>query len=127
MPFLFVVLNNFFLNLINNEIAIQYIIYYTLIIVVFIGALNWNLDKKINNLKIIYGFLPSLFASIVIAMNLLDVKTNTLYLLLILFVAFQTSCDYFFITSKYFYRSSFYFLRLPLSLGIILFLIVIKI
>ena len=126
IPYCIIILNKYFFSFINHEIATQYSIYYTLIIIVFIGAINWNLEEKIKNFDIIYGFIPSLIASLIIAINLLGVNINTIYFLIILSVTFQLFFDYYLIYSKSSVRTSFYFLRLPLSIVIIISLIIIR-
>ena len=48
----------------------DFAIYYTIIILVFVGAINWNLKERINNLTVIYGFIPS-FLSVIIIIKLI--------------------------------------------------------
>ena len=66
IPYIFIVINKYFFFQIKEQITIDFLIYYTLIIIVFIGSINWNLNIKIKNYIIILGFLPSVFAVFII-------------------------------------------------------------
>ena len=85
IPFIIIIFNKYLPFQIDHNIISDFIIFYTLIIVVFIGSINWNLEKKIENIKIIYGFIPSFFSSILILLNLFDFNFYLLFSLLILF------------------------------------------
>ncbi len=126
IPFIFIIFNKYFLLQINQEISNNFVVYYSILIIVFIGALNWNLDEKVSNLKIIYGFLPSLFGVCVIIMNLYTYDFDIIINILILFFMLQLGFDYFFINLKKFNKDPFLFLRLPLTILITLSLIIIK-
>ena len=125
-PFFLVIFNKYLFLLIKNETSIQFIIYYTLIIVVFIGAINWNLNERINNLIVIYGFIPSLFAVIIIFLNLYGIESSALIFTLIFFISMQTFVDFFYIYSKRVNKYPFYYLRLPLSIFMIIVLFFIQ-
>ncbi len=125
-PFIFMLLNKYYFFLINEEISHNFIIHYCNIIIVFIGAINWNLDKKINNLKAIYGFIPSLFALIIIILNLYNYNINNLIVTIILFYFLQLFCDYFFLYKYKTNKSSFIYLRMPLTIFIIISIFLIK-
>ena len=125
-PFIFMLLNKYYFFLINEEISHNFIIHYCNIIIVFIGAINWNLDKKINNLKAIYGFIPSLFALIITILNLYNYNINNLIVTIILFYFLQLFCDYFFLYKYKTNKSSFIYLRMPLTIFIIISIFLIK-
>ena len=73
IPYFFILLiNKDIISFTEKEIVSDFIIYYTLIISVFIGSMNWNLQQKIPAHLVIYGFLPSIFAVIIIILNLLN-------------------------------------------------------
>jgi len=46
-PFLVILLDYFFFKILNSNIVKDFFIFYSLIIFVFIGAVNWNLKKNI--------------------------------------------------------------------------------
>ncbi len=125
-PYVFIICNKFFLFQINETISQNFIINYSIIIIVFIGAINWNLEVKINNIKAIYGFIPSFFAIILISLNLYNYNFNNLVIFLVLFFITQLILDYFLIYSKNINKKPFYLLRLPLTFIITLSLIIIK-
>ena len=56
MPFILIIFHNSLLFQINHEIFKDFVIYYTIIISVFIGATNWNLIQNVDNSKVFYGF-----------------------------------------------------------------------
>ena len=125
IPYFLILVNEYLLLQIEKEITYNFLIYYTLVISVFIGSTNWNLEKNISNYLVIYGFLPSIFAVIIIILNLYMYDIAKLFLLLIIFLTAQLLCDYILIFSKLKNQKTFYFLRLPLTILIILTLMII--
>ncbi len=124
IPYFLILVNEYLLLQIEKEITSNFLIYYTLVISVFIGSTNWNLEKNISNHLVIYGFLPSIFAVIIIILNLYIFDISKLFLLLIFFLTFQLLCDFILIFSKLENKKPFYFLRLPLTILIILTLVI---
>ncbi len=122
IPYIFIIIDNFFLHIINIDILNNFLIYYSLIILVFIGAMNWSLEANSSNLRIIYGFIPSFFAIIIIFLNLYSYNQQYIFFSIILFLLLQVITDYFFLFKKTNYLNIFYFLRLPLT-SIIIFLL----
>ena len=125
-PFIIVLVNKYYFFSINVEVSQIFIIFYSNIIIVFIGALNWNIDKNINNLKAIYGFLPSLFSLIIIILYLNNHKYEVLIIFIMIFFIIQLFCDYLISYIKKINKSAFIYLRLPLTSLIILCLFLIK-
>ena len=125
IPFI-IILNIKYFSLIKEELIVDFTIYYSLIIIVFIGSINWNLDLKINNKIIFHGFFPSLFAVVIIIFNLINFNSDLIIFLLIIFIIFQLLLDYILIYSKKLNKSAFYFLRIPLSFSIIILLIFVR-
>ena len=123
IPFIFIIIDKYFFFQINEDISINFIIYYLLIIIVFIGSINWNFEKKVENHIIIYGFLPSILSLFIIIMNLYDYDNLNLILLIIIFLLLQLVFDYVLIFSKSVNKNYFYLLRLPLTFLIIISLI----
>ena len=99
-PFIIIILNKYYFFQINYEVSQSFTIYYCIIILVFIGAINWNLHEKINNFLVIYGFIPSFFSLFIIILNLYNFKFDNLILTIILFFYLQLICDFFFYTQK---------------------------
>ena len=123
LPFLFIILDKFFFNLFNPYLLEDFSILYSIIIFVFIGALNWDLAENVSLKKIIIGFYPSLFSVFVIILYLLSY--DILFFITILF-----SCQL--ILDKFLYKKQvekkiYIILRVPLTLFIIISLILIQV
>ena len=117
VPLLIIIIDNLFINNITKIIELDFIIFYLLIIFVFIGASNWDLNKSVSNHLVIYGFLPSLFASFVIIFNLYLFNKLYIIILVLLLIWFQLTSDYFIIYRNLNYQT---FIKLRLSLTLIL-------
>ena len=121
-PFIIILLDKFFFKYFDYNIVNDFSIFYSIIIFVFIGAVNWNLKKNISNLIIFIGFLPSLSSVLIIVMFLYSYEV--INYLIILFVI-QLILDSFIYREKN-DRIVFYQLRIPLTLIILLCLIFIQ-
>ena len=121
-PFLVILFDKFFFKLLNFNIVNDFSIFYSIIIFVFIGAINWNLKKNISILTILIGFMPSLASVLIIVMFLYSYEV--INYLIILFII-QLILDNF-IYKEQNSRYVFYQLRIPLTFIIILYLILIQ-
>ena len=124
IPYLIIIINKYFLFQINSELTTHFSIYYTIIIIVFIGSINWNLDKKIDKIIVIYGLLPSLYSIFIIILNLINYDFKIIIVLLVMFLILQLLFDYKFIYSKKQNKTAYYFVRLPLTFFISVFLLI---
>ena len=120
-PFLIAIADKFFFNYLNTSIVDDFIIIYSLIIFVFIGAINWDLKKIMPAKLVIIGFLPSLIAVILLCMHLMLYEVG---LILITFMILQ------FLVDNYFYKETserdvYFKLRLPLTICIVVSLAII--
>tara|TARA_B100000963_G_scaffold361740_1_gene399118 strand:- start:1720 stop:2151 length:432 start_codon:yes stop_codon:yes gene_type:complete len=125
LPFFYILIDKYYFYQIKEEIILDFLINYCLIIFVFIGSTNWNFSERIKNHIIIYGFLPSLFAFVIILLNLLNYNPLSLILLIIFLLTIQLIFDYFFIYNTKINKRPFYFLRLPLTIIIVVIIILI--
>ena len=121
-PFLFILFDYFFFKILDSNIVKDFFILYSLIIFVFIGAVNWNLKKNISLIILFIGFMPS-FASVIIILMFLY-SYEVINYLIILFII-QLILDNFIYKEKN-YRPIFYKLRLPLTITILVCLILIQ-
>ena len=121
-PFLVILFDKFFFKLLNFNIVNDFSIFYSIIIFVFIGAINWNLKKNISILTILIGFIPSLASVLIILMFLYSYEV--INYLIILFII-QLILDNFIYTEQN-SRFVFYQLRIPLTFIVILYLILIQ-
>ena len=121
VPFLIAIADKFFFYYLNTNIVDDFIIIYSLIIFVFIGAINWDLKKRMPVGLVIIGFLPSLIAVILLCLHLMLYKVG---LIVITFIILQ------FLIDNYFYKETserevYFKLRLPLTICIVLSLAII--
>ena len=121
VPFLIALANKFFFHYLDTSIVDDFIIIYSLIIFVFIGAINWDLKKRMPVKLVIIGFLPSLIAVILLFMHLMLYEVS---LILITFMILQ------FLADNYFYKDTserdvYFKLRLPLTICIVVSLAII--
>ena len=121
-PFLVILFDKFFFKLLDFNIVNDFSIFYSIIIFVFIGAINWNLKKNISILTILIGFIPSLASVLIILMFLYSYEViNYLIILFIIQLIFDN-----FIYTEQKSRIIFYQLRIPLTFIVILYLILIQ-
>jgi hypothetical protein len=121
-PFLVILLDYFFFKILETNIVKDFLIFYSIIIFVFIGAVNWNLKKNISLLIVFIGFMPS-FASVLIIVMFLYSYDVINFLIILLIV--QLILDNFIYREKN-DRLIFYKLRTPLTFIVIVCLILIQ-
>ena len=121
-PFLFILFDYFFFKILDSSIVKDFFILYSLIIFVFIGAVNWNLKKNISLIIVFIGFMPSFFSVLIIVMFLYSYEV--INYLIILFII-QLILDNFIYREKN-DRSVFYKLRIPLTITILICLTLIQ-
>ncbi len=122
VPYFFLIIDKYFFFQIKEDFFDNFLIYYTLIIFVFIGSTNWNLDVKIKYHIAVYGFIPSLISVVIIILNLLEFNTFITIFLLIFLICSQLILDYFIIYSHRNNKKPYYLLRLPLTIIIVIIL-----
>ena len=121
-PFFLILFDYFFFKILDSNKVKDFFIFYSLIIFVFIGAVNWNLKKNISLIILLIGFMPSLASVLIIVMFLYSY--DVINYLIILFIV-QLILDNFIYREKN-YRPIFYRLRTPLTFIVILCLILIQ-
>ena len=122
LPFLVILFDKFFFKLLDYNIVNDFSIFYSIIIFVFIGAINWNLKKNISILTILIGFMPSLGSVLIMLMFLYSYEV--INYLIILFIIQLILDNFIYIEQNS--RYVFYQLRIPLTLIVILYLILIQ-
>ena len=118
IPFILILVNKYYFFIVDDEFSVNFSIYYSIVIIVFIGSANWNLNENINTNIVIYGFVPSIFAAGIIILNLINFNSQYLIIFLILILFLQLIFDYYLIYYKLLVKTSFYYLRLPLTIFI---------
>ena len=61
LPYLIVIIDKFFLKQIDIKILESFSVYYTIIILVFIGSINWNLESKVSKKRFYTVFYQVFF------------------------------------------------------------------
>ena len=125
IPYVVIFLDKYFFLIIKEEVSFNFITYYSLLIIVFIGSINWNLKNNPPTHIVIYGFLPSLFSVLIIILNLSNTNILIIFILIILLLLTQLFFDYIILFYNELNKRAFYFLRLPLTILITLFLLLI--
>jgi len=115
IPYLTLLVDKTFFNQVQTNIIDDFYIYYSLIIIVFIGAINWSLTQQVSNLLLLYGVLPSVFAVLVIVLQIYFFSYFFVSLILILFILSQLFIDFNYIYNSNENKNIFFKLRLPLS------------
>ena len=118
IPFILILVNKYYFFIVDDEFSVNFSIYYSIVISVFIGSANWNLNENINTNIVTYGFVPSIFAVGIIILNLINFNSQYLIIFLILILFLQLIFDYYLIYSKLLVKTSFYYLRFPLTIFI---------
>ena len=126
IPYVLTFLDKYYFLVVEEEDLLNFVTYYSLIIIVFIGSINWNLKNNPPTHIVIYGFLPSLFAVIIIILSLLNINILIIFILIILLLLTQLFFDYIILFANETNKQAFYYLRLPLTILIILFLLLIS-
>ena len=126
IPYVLIFLDKYYFLVVEEEDLLKFVTYYSLIIIVFIGSINWNLKDNPPTYIVIYGFLPSLFAVIIIILSLLNIDILIIFILIILLLLTQLFFDYIILFANETNKQAFYNLRLPLTILIILFLLLIS-
>ena len=126
IPYVLTFLDKYYFLIVEQEYLLSFITYYSLIIIVFIGSINWNLKNNPPTHIVIYGFLPSLFAVIIIILSLLNINILIIFILLILLLLTQLFFDYIILFANETNKQAFYYLRLPLTALITIFLFLIS-
>ena len=126
IPYVLTFLDKYYFLIVEEEDLLNFVTYYSLIIIVFIGSINWNLKNNPPTHIVVYGFLPSLFAVIIIILSLLNINILIIFILIILLLLTQLFFDYIILFANETNKQAFYYLRLPLTILIILFLFLIS-
>ena len=126
IPYVLSFLDKYYFLIVEEQYLLSFITYYSLIIIVFIGSINWNLKNNPPTHIVIYGFLPSLFAVMIIILSLFNIYILIIFILITLLLLTQLFFDYIILFANEINKKAFYFLRLPLTALITIFLLLIS-
>jgi len=127
IPALTVIFDLHFIGTLNEEIIRNFMIYYTIIIFTFIGAMIWDINVNGSMLITLYGTIPSLISFVLIVMNLIGFNYIIIIQILITSLLLQLFFDSFvYLKSNVAgLRDFYYFVRFPVTL-ILSFLIILS-
>ena len=115
LPYFYLLIDLYFIEMLSPEIIYDIMLYNTLIIFTFIGAINWDF-KKNNIIYTIYGFIPSLIAVFIMVLNVLNYEKYFLFSAIIIFLLLQLFIDYLLYLNNKISSSVIYYLRIPVTL-----------
>ena len=115
LPYFYLLIDLYFIEMLGPEIIYDIMLYNTLIIFTFIGAINWDF-KKNNIIYTIYGFMPSLIAIFIMVLNVLNYEKYFLFSAIIIFLLLQLFIDYLLYLNNKISSSVIYYLRIPVTL-----------
>ena len=114
VPFFFLIVDGYFLGMLDKNFITTISITMACIIFTFIGAYNWDF-KKDDILLETYGFIPSLLSMIILILNIFKFNPNNLILFLIVFLLMQLLIDFYRTLKLSFPMRYFLKLRLPVT------------
>ena len=115
LPYFYLLIDLYFIEMLSPEIIYDVMLYNTLIIFTFIGAINWDF-KKNNIIYTIYGFIPSLIAFFIMVLNVLNYEKYFLFSAIIIFLLLQLFIDYLLYLNNKISSSVIHYLRIPVTL-----------
>ena len=115
LPYFYLLIDLYFIEMLSPEIIYDIMLYNTLIIFTFIGAINWDF-KKNNIIYTIYGFIPSLIAFFIMVLNVLNYEKYFLFSAIIIFLLLQLFIDYLLYLNNKISSSIIHYLRIPVTL-----------
>lgn len=125
IPFLYLIIDGYFLEILEINFIRDLSLLMSCIIFTFIGAYNWNFKIDQPWLEF-YGFLPSLISMIILTLSLLGISKIVLLMIVIAFLLTQLFFDLLLSLKDFFPMRYFVTLRIPVTSGltISLFLII---
>ena len=125
LPYTFFLSDLYIFKLIDPNIIINMIIFNTIIIYTFIGAIHWQwLKKNGSTIYTIHGFIPSLVSFFITILTLLEFEKEYLLVCLIIFLLIQLALDLLCYLNEKLDHKVIYFLRIPITISLCIILIV---
>ena len=121
-PYVYIFFDLSILNLFPKYLLKDFILFYSLIIFTFIGAMRWSFIGSPNKWNVFLGSAPSLISTALIFYTLLVFNKSIIILLIIIFLILQLTVDYFFSRSNRNEEVFFITVRLPITIIICLIL-----
>ena len=117
LPFLCLIIDGYYLELLDVDFIWDLSLLMSCIIFTFIGAYNWNFVIDRPWLEF-YGFLPSLISMIILTLSLLGISKIILLMVVIVFLITQLIFDLILSLNDIFPIRYFVTLRIPVTSGL---------
>ena len=117
LPFLCLIIDGYYLEILDVNFILDLSLLMSCIIFTFIGAYNWNFVIDRPWLEF-YGFLPSLISMIILTLSLLGISKIILLMVVIVFLVTQLIFDLILSLNDIFPIRYFVTLRIPVTSGL---------
>ena len=117
LPFLCLIIDGYYLEILDVNFIWDLSLLMSCIIFTFIGAYNWNFVIDRPWLEF-YGFLPSLISMIILTLSLLGISKIILLMVVIVFLVTQLIFDLILSLNDIFPIRYFLTLRIPVTSGL---------
>ena len=117
LPFLCLIIDGYYLEILDVNFIWDLSLLMSCIIFTFIGAYNWNFVIDRPWLEF-YGFLPSLISMIILTLSLLGISKIILLMVVIVFLITQLIFDLILSLNDIFPLRYFVTLRIPVTSGL---------
>ena len=117
LPFLCLIIDGYYLEILDVNFIWDLSLLMSCIIFTFIGAYNWNFVIDRPWLEF-YGFMPSLISMVILTLSLLGVSKVILLMIVIVFLVTQLFFDLILSLKNIFPMRYFMTLRIPVTSGL---------
>ena len=117
IPFLYLIIDGYFLGILEINFIWDLSLLMSCIIFTFIGAYNWNFKADHPWLEF-YGFLPSFISMVILTLSLLGISKIILLMTVIVFLVTQLFFDLILSMKDIFPMRYFMTLRIPVTSGL---------
>ena len=117
LPFLCLIIDGYYLELLDVDFIWDLSLLMSCIIFTFIGAYNWNFVIDRPWLEF-YGFMPSLISMVILTLSLLGISKIILLVVVIVFLVTQLFFDLILSLKDIFPMRYFMTLRIPVTSGL---------
>ena len=117
LPFLYLIIDGYYLEILDINFIWNLSLLMSCIIFTFIGAYNWNFVIDRPWLEF-YGFMPSLISMVILTLSLLGISKIILLMVVIVFLVTQLLFDLILSVMDIFPMRYFMTLRIPVTSGL---------
>ena len=117
IPFLYLIIDGYYLEILEISFIWDLSLLMSCIIFTFIGAYNWNFKIDHPWLEF-YGFLPSFISMVILTLSLLGISKIILLMVVIVFLVTQLFFDLILSLKDIFPMRYFMTLRIPVTSGL---------